>query len=167
LAAGAVLCYHFYFIGPLQGFWPKSIFLPWAHWGDLGVDLFFVISGFVITLTSDNRGAGDFKSQGNPPCTRIRRLQTLPHDGHHVARRQCHGNPDPLARQPDVSHACSGSNRSLRFYWTLAVEIHFYGVVALLMALGVWKRHNDLILWIWLVCAFIVQYFDGPGWRKP
>lgn len=165
-AAGAVLCYHFYFIGPLQGFWPKSIFLPWAHWGDLGVDLFFVISGFVITLTSDNRGAGAF--------LKARAIRLVP------AFAVCSGITATMAIMLPGVNAGETLTRWLAsqmfyprllgieplssVYWTLAVEIHFYGFVALLLALGVWKRHNDLIIWIWLICAFIVQYFGSPSW---
>ena len=59
-AAASVLFYHYYFIGPLQGAWPRTQFVDAAHWGELGVDLFFVISGFVITLTSEGRSAQAF-----------------------------------------------------------------------------------------------------------
>lgn len=166
LAAGAVLCYHFYFIGPLQGFWPKSIFLPWAHWGDLGVDLFFVISGFVITLTSNNRGAGDFLKArairlipAFAVCSTITATMAIMLPGVNAAETLTRW----LASQMFYP-SLFGIEPLSSVYWTLAVEIHFYGAVALLMALGVWKRHNDLILWIWLVCAFIVQYFGGPSW---
>jgi len=165
-AAGAVLFYHFYFIGPLQGFWPKSIFIPVAHWGDLGVDLFFVISGFVITLTSENRNTGAF--------LKARTIRLFP------AFLVCSGITALMAIMlPGIN----GTDIFIRWlasqmfyprvfgieplssvYWTLAIEIHFYGLVTLLLAIGVWKRHNDLIIWSWLISSFIIQYFGGPAW---
>lgn len=48
LAAVGVLCYHYFFIGVIQGFYSKDVFIEFAFWGEFGVDIFFLISGFVI-----------------------------------------------------------------------------------------------------------------------
>ncbi|WP_179037316.1 acyltransferase family protein [Paenibacillus sp. URB8-2] len=54
-AAFSVLLYHYFFIGPLQGYWPQNQFLSIAHLGDFGVDVFFIISGFVISVSAEGR----------------------------------------------------------------------------------------------------------------
>lgn len=165
-AAASVLFYHFYFIGPLQGFWSNTLYTPLAHWGDLGVDLFFVISGFVITLTSENRGAIAFiraRAGRLIPtffiCSSIIAGIALMKPGADIA--------DILLRWlssqmffPQVF----GLTFLSAVYWTLAIEVQFYGMVAILLALGLWKRFNDLIIWSWLLTAFVLQYIGGPTW---
>lgn len=159
-AAAAVMFYHFYFIGPLQGFWPKTLYRPLAHWGDLGVDLFFVISGFVITLTSARRGPAAFIAAratrlfpAFAVCSAITAGMALTLPGISASEIL----PRWLASLSYFPRVF-GIEPLSSVYWTLAIEIQFYGLVTVLLALGLWKRHNDLILWIWLLIAFAVQY---------
>lgn len=165
-AAASVLFYHYYFIGPLQGFWPKSLFVPLAHWGELGVDLFFVISGFVITLTSENRSAGAFLRAravrlipAFAVCSAITAVMAMMLPGINPAQLLVRW----LASQTFYPRVF-GIEPLSSVYWTLAIEVQFYGMVALLMAIGAWRRWNDLILWTWLIVAFVLQYDNGPGW---
>ncbi|NML25886.1 acyltransferase family protein [Zoogloea dura] len=159
-AAASVLLYHYTFIGPLQGFWPKTLFLPLAHWGDLGVDLFFVISGFVITLTSENRGPGAFLSARATRlfpaflvCSAITASMAITLPGISAAEIL----PRWLASLTYFPRAF-GVEPLSSVYWTLAIEVQFYGLVTLLLAVGWWKRHGDLILWSWLLISFATQY---------
>lgn len=160
LAAAAVMFYHFYFIGPLQGFWPRTLYQPLAHWGDLGVDLFFVISGFVITLTSENRGTRAFIAARATRlfpaflvCSAITAGMAITLPGISAGEIL----PRWLASLSFFPRAL-GIEPLSSVYWTLAIEIQFYALVALLIAIGWWKRHADLILWTWLILSFAVQY---------
>lgn len=49
----AILSYHYFFIGPLQGFYDMAVFHGLAFWGEFGVDIFFLISGFAILLSTE------------------------------------------------------------------------------------------------------------------
>ena len=63
LAALGILAYHFCFIGVIEGFYAWDVFMPVAFWGELGVDIFFIISGFVILFSIENkRTASQFLS---------------------------------------------------------------------------------------------------------
>ncbi len=161
-AASAVLFYHYYFIGPLQGYWPKTLFIDAAHWGDLGVDLFFVISGFVITLTSEGRSAQAFLAARATrlfpafvACSAITATMAIMLPGisaNNIIPRWI----ATLTYFPQFF----GVEPLSSVYWTLAIEIQFYALVALLIASGIWKSRNDQILWLWLTIAFINQYIQ-------
>jgi len=62
IALGYVICFHYLFSGIAKGNIDSvthSSLAPFAKYGYLGVELFFMISGFVI-LYSTNRSAGEF-----------------------------------------------------------------------------------------------------------
>ena len=48
IAALFILLYHWFFIGALQGFYSKTIYLTFGFWGEYGVDVLFILSGFAI-----------------------------------------------------------------------------------------------------------------------
>ncbi len=55
LAALGIMAYHFRFIGVIEGFYAWDVFRPIAFWGELGVDIFFIISGFVILFSAESK----------------------------------------------------------------------------------------------------------------
>lgn len=59
LAATSVVVFHT--VMSLSPAWPPSVLAGAYVWGKAGVDLFFVISGFImVTTTASNRGVGQF-----------------------------------------------------------------------------------------------------------
>ena len=63
LALGSVICFHYFFSGISRGSLTsveKSRIFGIAQYGYLGVELFFMISGFVILYSTQNRSALDF-----------------------------------------------------------------------------------------------------------
>ena len=63
LALGSVICFHYFFSGISRGSLTsveKSPIFGIAQYGYLGVELFFMISGFVILYSTQNRSALDF-----------------------------------------------------------------------------------------------------------
>ena len=162
-AALAVVLFHFGYAGPTRGTMHSSFPLlagP-AQYGFLGVDLFFLISGFVIAASAHGRTWREFA------LSRILRL--------YPAYAVCmtvtavmvvllaNGTPTvttklwlanltmiaPALGQPFMDGA----------YWSIVIEIIFYGWVAILVAAGIFERRLMTILTVWLVLAFINECF--------
>jgi peptidoglycan/LPS O-acetylase OafA/YrhL len=142
-AAFLVLGFHWLFRGPASGdqYTQFRDFEALAVYGYIGVDWFFVISGFVIAWTAQNRSAANFAilrfSRLYPAyvaCMSLTFLLTVLY-GWQAADP---GLADwlsnltmaaPLLGRPFMDGA----------YWSILVEMIFYGWVFLLLAGGLWK----------------------------
>ncbi|PPG05247.1 acyltransferase [Pseudoclavibacter sp. RFBI5] len=142
------------------------------HHGQFGVQLFFLISGFVILMTADRaKRASDFAisrfarlypaywiavvisvvvgALANVPGTQLTPLQTLLNFT--MIQR--------LLLVPDVNGA----------FWTLAVEMQFYIIVFLVLLLSKCRLTDVLLRWLvaaWLVIAVgsaVVAAVLAPG----
>jgi len=169
-AAIAVVFYHygafFRIVTPDGSNRPYPELLPFAQYGYLGVNLFFLISGFVIFRTAEKRRPAGFL------LARARRL--------FPAFVVC-------CSVTWVALIASGSTRvsaaaftygltmfngvfdSLRgkfpvyvdgVYWTLTVEWKFYLLVAAMIFFRRWLR-LDVLLWAWLATAYV--YWMSPS----
>ncbi|HEU5160554.1 MAG TPA: acyltransferase [Streptosporangiaceae bacterium] len=162
LAAAAVLAYHFTgFSG--GGPWPRAAreVFPGVGsvtgFGYLGVDLFFMISGFVILMSAWGRGPGEFA------VSRIVRL--LPAYwisvllGAAIFAVFGLGNGRPGVVLPNLTMLQGGLGvRNVdAVYWTLWVELHFYVLMAVLAAVGVTYRNCVIFMAGWL---FVGLYAD-------
>lgn len=167
-AALAVLFYHyaFYFGIPDTGFGPRPFpaLSPVARYGHLGVQLFFMISGFLIVQSAGAKSVGGFVK------ARVKRLYpaylvccTLtffvyqlteaplqPVGG--LTRRDFFYNLTMLNGVVDSLRGVAPSYID-GSYWTLAVEWLFYGLVALLIATRALKR-LEVVLWGWALLSF-------------
>lgn len=142
-AALLVLGFHWLFRGPASGdqFTQFRDFEALAIYGYIGVDWFFVISGFVIAWTAHNRSAVNFAvlrfARLYPAyiaCMSLTFLLSVLYGW----QRATPGIADwfanltmaaPLLGHPFMDGA----------YWSILVEIIFYGWVFLLLAGGLWK----------------------------
>jgi peptidoglycan/LPS O-acetylase OafA/YrhL len=157
LAALSVVLYHYAFRGYAANglsVMPYPYLAPAAKYGYLGVELFFMISGFVVLMTAAaSERLRDF-------CiSRIVRLYpafwaccTITY-----AATLAFGSPQAatfvqylfnmtmlsgLSRTPPIDGA----------YWSLLVEIRFYALVAAVLALGrIHQAQRFLVLWL-LAC---------------
>jgi peptidoglycan/LPS O-acetylase OafA/YrhL len=128
-----------------------------VSWGHYGVELFFVISGYVIFMTLDRtQFLAEFA------VSRIARLMPAYWTG--VLLTSLVANLVPLAwdRSPPGA-ALVAINLSMlqRFlmipdidnsYWTLAIELSFYVMMGLAYRAGLLRQIDRLCL-IWLACA--------------
>ncbi|MYS81598.1 acyltransferase family protein [Streptomyces sp. SID5474] len=175
VAALTVVLYHYV---ALRGGWasdPKGIFPTlhkFAQFGWLGVDLFFLISGFVICMSAWGRSLGDFV------VSRASRL----YPAYWVGILLTTG---VLAAWPQVRKADSFevvlSNFSMLqtglnvpdvddAYWTLFTELRFYIVFAIVVAMGVTYHKCVLFCGIWTVGAMISPKVDNDlltTWTMP
>lgn len=153
-AVGAVILCHYGFWGPTSTNGVSQVALPAlapvGQYGFLGVSVFFAISGFVIAYSAEGRSWVGFIiarfSRIYPTfllCMTLTFAITLATGvGHYdVTRTQWFANffiAAPFLGQPYVDTA----------YWSLVIEVAFYGWIALFMMLGWfprrWTRSSSL-----------------------
>ncbi|WP_219499916.1 acyltransferase family protein [Nonomuraea ceibae] len=160
-AAVAVVVYHYVFSGPESGDSPLSFPAAGevARYGYLGVDLFFMISGFVVLLNAWDRGPRAFL------VSRIVRLYpaywvavtitavvsaTLSQGQFPVTLVQYAANLTMFNALPDIPNVDV-------VYWTLWAEIRFYALILALTWFGVTRGRVTAMLWGWLALTFLVQ----------
>ncbi|GAA2204258.1 acyltransferase [Streptomyces bangladeshensis] len=167
LAALMVCLYHYAGRGgPVSGSWhqsPAQVFPTLsqaATYGCLGVQFFFVISGFVICMSSWGRTLGDFFR------SRVARLYpaywaalvlvtaaavALPVVVHPV-------RPDEFLVNLTMLQQPMGADRVLGVCWTLWVEVRFYALFALCVVLrGVTYRRVVLFACVWTLAAVVCR----------
>ncbi len=157
LAALAVVLFHFGYAGPTRGtsvtHFPEIA--AFSKYGFLGVDLFFLISGYVITASAQGRTWHQFAVAralrlypAYVVCMTITALVVI-----------CLGT-----RGPDVTPTRWLANLTMvapafgqpfmdGAYWSIVVEMVFYGWVGVMIALGLFERRLLTILAIWLAVA--------------
>lgn len=155
-AALMVLGFHWLFRGHAAGM--QSTDYPNAAWiavyGYIGVDWFFMISGFVIAWTAQGRSASAFAIMrfarlypGFLAIMTITFLMTLSYDWPLQSPdwKDWLANTSmfaPLFGRPFMDGA----------YWSIVVELVFYGWVFLGLATGLWV-HRVTIAFLWLALS--------------
>ena len=163
LAALAVVLYHY--TARDTGQWTESTremfpqFSLLSSYGYLGVQLFFVVSGFVILMSTEGRTVSSFIAARIArifPAYWLAVLSTAclqnwiaPELGKSVSFPQFLVNLTMLQVPTKVSYVDD-------VYWTLWVELLFYVVMACLMALGITYRTCTVFLVAWPVLMFLV-----------
>lgn len=158
-AALGVLLYHFLYAGAKEGVYPGIPDVVPFSLGWLGVDVFFVISGLVIAISTEDRKAGAF--------AKARFLRLFPAFFIcSLAGTVAWGvfSTDKLQMLvawfvgltflPNVF----GYDPRLSVYWTLAIEVTFYIWVFAFIALGIWRKHLNAIMLVWLSIALLNKF---------
>ena len=154
LACSAVVAFHYLSRGPNAG-WMADVSYPaleaLAHYGYLGVHLFFVISGFVILMSTQGATPRDFVA------SRVARLYpalwaaatlTAATAWLLADRRFSISLPDFLTNLTMVPH-WFGVAYVDGAYWSLSIELHFYIYVWLVLFCGQMHRVE------WLLAAWL------------
>jgi peptidoglycan/LPS O-acetylase OafA/YrhL len=165
-AVFAVMLFHFGFRGAAEGdFTAVSLPLlePIAKYGYLGVQLFFVISGFVIAYSADGRTLAGFAIArvariypGFLFCMTVTCLLTVMIGAprFETSFGQWLANTlivAPALKQPFMDAA----------YWSIVYEITFYAWVAFFVATGIFRRRIDLIILVWLALSLLNEAVFG------
>ncbi|MGW7101883.1 acyltransferase family protein [Streptomyces sp. NPDC054838] len=166
LAALAVAFYHY---TALESAWGKptdSVF-PDAHrfavYGWLGVEVFFLVSGFVICMSAWGRTVGDFAA------SRFARLFPAYWAGIIVTSVTLFTWPEvrKLPVLSDVVVNLSMLQGGLRIphiddvYWTLFVELKFYVLFAVVVMCGVTYRNCVLFCGLWTISGVVSATADS------
>ena len=169
-AAIAVLLFHYVFrIWNLDGSGTLAypLLSGFSKYGYLGVDAFFMISGFVILMSAEGRSAWEFA------ISRIVRL--------YPAYWFCtivifiFATFWPVENyRPGVFdfflnltmfHSWFGSPHVSSVFWTLVVEMQFYFIVLFIIKANLLDR-LVYILSVWLSISILSDYLDFPHWAK-
>lgn len=158
IAAAIVVLYHFAFYGPADRHIPFEypLLKEIGQYGNLGIDLFFMISGYVILLSSWGRSPAQFIaariSRLYPAfwacCTLTFLAITLwgyPPLGVDVKQYAANLTMVPILLGQDYIEGV---------YWSLFVELRFYFWVFLLLTLGLLRR-LDVFLAAWLALTAV------------
>jgi peptidoglycan/LPS O-acetylase OafA/YrhL len=164
-AALAVVMFHYAFRGEAVGVTPSLGLPDWfaaiSKYGYFGVNLFFMISGFVIAWSAHERPALDFAA------ARLSRLYPA-----HVAAMTITfavtlfaGAPHFLASWPQYAANLTmlapsfGQPFMDGAYWSIVLELFFYGWVFVFLAFGIFEKHCTRIVLIWLTLALFNEHF--------
>ena len=171
-AAVAVTLYHYVTCYPSSGDAPGTVvhaISTLARYGYLGVDLFFMISGFVVLLSSVNRTPLEFV------VSRVSRLYPSFWVSI-VLTVGCIALLGDAVRdyvQPPLDLRTLLANATMMpallktpliesVYWTLEIEIRFYALIFLLLLTGQMKN-VETWLYAWLALS-IVSFFVELPW---
>ena len=162
IAALGVLLYHYTFMFYQRGFTyldfgvGRSLF----QYGYLGVDLFFIISGFVIALSAEGRTAWKFL------ISRLARLYPLFWISVSITSFFLLFGGNWISSEVTASRYLAGLtmipglfNQTVvdGSYWSLEVELKFYAFIFIIIVLGLFKKIESIanIITIGLVVATI------------
>lgn len=165
IAALSVVSFHYLFSGIANGKISSITLLPGvsniAKYGYLGVDLFFMISGYVIFFSAKNRTAGQFAVS--------RAVRLYPAFWFAVLFTSCFALVWGGARMgvhlsqvlANLTMAAPLFNREFvdGVYWTLILELQFYLLVLALLVAGLRHALERLFL-AWPFVIALALYFD-------
>ncbi|TCV97931.1 acyltransferase family protein [Biostraticola tofi] len=155
-----VIMYHYMFASPLSGLLPKELAVRSFFYGDFGVDLFFIISGIVISLSSDGRKPFDFiKSRINRilPTFFIFSVVALIFSIS-LPMVEFKERAESLIYSLTFFPQAFGHSFFSDVYWTIQKEVTFYIIVSIMMVFGVWESNKRNFCFAWLLLAFANQY---------
>ncbi len=163
VAALAVVFYHFVsrdadqWPASTRGMFPDLSII--SSYGYLGVQLFFIVSGFVILMSAEGRTVSSFAAARAARifpaywlaviATACLRTWTAPELGDGVTVPQVLVNLTMFQVPADVSHVDD-------VYWTLWIEMVFYIIMACLMAAKITYRGYTIFLALYPTVMLIV-----------
>jgi peptidoglycan/LPS O-acetylase OafA/YrhL len=170
LAALSVMFYHFTYRGNLPDHVPPlcNVAFPslasFCKYGFLGVNVFFLISGFVIVQSARNRTASEFafaRGLRLYPAYWVCLALT-------VAAIYLWGSAEarPSGKQVALNMTLFQSLLKVKnvssVYWTLAVELQFYFLIFCLLLVGQLRR-LAVFLTMWLAAVIACFFINPPG----
>jgi len=170
IAAMAVVIFHYkskYLESLPSGSDTSAVIYSITKFGYLGVDLFFMISGYVIFASAMNRSPWEFLTSRATRiyptfwvCATITLLTII------VFSDSSSFTIFHYLINLTLLHEILGVPAIDGVYWTLVVELKFYACVFMLSLLGLLKFYR-IWLSIWLIATFMFVFYGQPffmGW---
>jgi peptidoglycan/LPS O-acetylase OafA/YrhL len=167
LAALAVVLFHYCFRGEIAGDLDAGYpaVAPSAIYGYLGVNLFFLISGFVISWSAEGRTWQEFA------VARFVRLYPgflVCMTATYVVLAIAHEPRFPTdlwtyAANLSMFAPAFGRLAMDGVYWSIMLEIVFYGWFAALILAGIYQRAKFTIVAVWLAISALNELLVGSG----
>jgi peptidoglycan/LPS O-acetylase OafA/YrhL len=174
VAALAVLSWHWMGVQRWPAIWhgKSGHLMPLGQsigaYGWLGVELFFLISGFVICMTCWGRSVGDFVT------SRVTRLFPAYWVGVLLTSAVLYLVPNRWGNDPtrpsitrvltnlSMTHAPMGVSDIDAVYWTLWIELRFYIIFGIVVAIGLTYRRVLAFCGIWGFLSLISASVNFP-----
>jgi len=158
IAALGVVLFHYAFFLWISSPPQYPYLAPYAKYGYLGVQLFFMISGFVIVMSATRESLKTFlisRAVRLYPafwacCTLTFLVVTLVFGKRSFSETQYFLNMTMLSGFIGVPPIDS-------VYWTLFVEMRFYAIVALILAFGKLKQVETLLI-VWALASIVLYW---------
>jgi peptidoglycan/LPS O-acetylase OafA/YrhL len=167
IAAAAVMIFHF--TARASSAWGQPTKTVWpglgavTQYGNLGVNLFFIISGFVILMTAWGRGVDTYA------VSRITRLfpaywvsVLLTAGMLLVLWRGKHVTPWMAITNLTMMQSSFGMPNIDGVYWTLWVELRFYLLMAAFLLIGITRRRLMAVCLVWPMIAAYAHTSNLP-----
>ncbi|MEU8248111.1 acyltransferase [Nonomuraea sp. NPDC048916] len=167
LAALCVVFFHYTFSGWAGG--ASRVSFPaesaWSRYGYLGVDLFFMISGFVVLMSAWGRGPRQFV------VSRAVRLYPAYWVGIAVTALVTVTlgaglytiSPGSVLANLTMFQAVADVPNVDVVYWTLWAEMRFYLLILVFTWIGMTRARVTAALWGWLAVTIAVELGIVPG----
>ena len=163
LAALAVVFYHYTYRGYMADNYspvPFPAFAPVTKYGYLGVELFFIISGYVVLRSAQGKTVREFflsrVTRLYPAfwvaCTLTYVVKLLWGSQQGALPSVLHASVPQYIYNMTLLHEFLGVVVMDSVYWSLTMEITFYGLIALLIGSRL-LRCIDYVLVLWLAYA--------------
>ena len=167
VAAVAVMLFHYTAAEKLLWGNPSRLEFPTMNlltrYGYLGVQLFFIISGFVILMTAYGRSIEDFVASR---FARLFPAYWVAVIGTFVLQSFWHGDRESTALQALVNltmlQGAVGVPGVQGAFWTLWVELKFYLLIGLFVVVGMNRARVIAFAFLWPLLAKIAAATDSP-----
>ncbi|WP_308193166.1 acyltransferase family protein [Micromonospora trifolii] len=168
-AALAVLCYHVFVDN--RGAWGTDAGVLFgdtivrvSRYGWMGVEFFFVISGFVICMSCWGRSVADFFTSRVTRLVPAYLLAVLFTSAVLILWPLASGRPQPshVLMNLTMLQSFVGIPHIDSVYWTLFVELKFYLLFAIVVWFGLTYRRVVLFCVFWTIAALFAQSSDSP-----